>query len=224
MKDKVWWNEEFYSLPFFVDTRVLTPRNETEILVDQALFFLKNHPIDVYIDVGTGSGCIPMSVMRNTKISIWSVFAVDISLDALEVAKKNISFHALKADIQLLHSNLLDIFLQKNDIFLGKNLLLTANLPYIKNNDFEHMDQEVLENDPHISLFWWEMTGFELYEVLIDQIFSLKELYHLDKIIAFFEIWFDQYEYSKNYLEKKWLKFEYFKDYSNIYRVIQVEW
>ena len=72
------------------------------------------------------------------------------------------------------------------------------------------MDQEVLDNEPHIALFWWEKTGFEMYEKLIWEIYELKKIYHFDSIQVFIEIGFDQYEYSHKYLSQKWLKWYFY--------------
>ena len=217
-------NEEFYSLPFYVDHRVLIPRNDTEILVEKVLKHLKNEPKSetILIDVGTGSSAIMTAVVKNSPISFVQVLWLDISTDALEVAKVNVEKNNIQNQITLFHSDLLGAILSRN-IFLqpAKNIIITANLPYIKNGDFENMDKEVLENEPHIALFGWENTGFEMYEKLISQTRELEKLYSVNTTL-FIEIWFDQYEYSKEYLSSQWLKFEYFKDLNNIYRVIKI--
>lgn len=217
-------NEEFYSLPFYVDHRVLVPRNDTEILVEKVLKHLKNEPKSetILIDVGTGSSAIMTAVVKNSPISFVQVLWLDISTDALEVAKVNVEKNNIQNQITLFHSDLLGAILSRN-IFLqpAKNIIITANLPYIKNGDFENMDKEVLENEPHIALFGWENTGFEMYEKLISQTRELEKLYSVNTTL-FIEIWFDQYEYSKEYLSSQWLKFEYFKDLNNIYRVIKI--
>lgn len=217
-------NEEFYSLPFYVDHRVLVPRNDTEILVEKVLKHLKNEPKSetILIDVGTGSSAIMTAVVKNSPISFVQVLWLDISTDALEVAKVNVEKNNIQNQITLFHSDLLGAILSRN-IFLqpAKNIIITANLPYIKNGDFENMDKEVLENEPHIALFGWENTGFEMYEKLISQTRELENLYSVNTTL-FIEIWFDQYEYSKEYLSSQWLKFEYFKDLNNIYRVIKI--
>jgi methylase of polypeptide subunit release factors len=140
----------------------------------------------------------------------------------LEVAKINIEKHWLQNKVKLLKSDLLEIFLNKNFILDTKKIVITANLPYIKNWDFLNVDKEVLQNEPHIALFGWEKTWFELYEKFISQIFKLKEIYK-NEIISFIEIWFDQYGYSKNYLNNLWLKFEYYKDLNWIYRCIKIK-
>lgn len=219
-------NEEFFSLPFYVDKRVLIPRNDTEVLVEQVIKTLKwaqNQDISL-IDIGTWSSAIVTAITKNTPILFKQIFALDISLDALEVAKINIEKNNIQDKVSLYNSDLLQIFVSWNKKIEAKNLIITANLPYIKNGDIENMDKEVLENEPHIALFWWEKTGFEMYEKLIWEIYELKKIYHFESIQAFIEIWFDQYEYSRGYLSKQWLKFEYFKDLNTIYRVIKITW
>lgn len=185
----------------------------------------------VLIDVWTWSSCIPITILKNIKNLPQKTFALDISKDALEVAKINIEKHNLENKVVLLKSDLLEVFLNKNYILGKKRVIITANLPYIKNWGFENMDKEVLENEPHIALFGWEKTGFELYEKLISQIFKLKKIISpIDKgeinrgldIILFIEIWFDQYEYSKDYLTNLWLDFEYFKDLGWIWRCVRI--
>lgn len=214
------FNEEFYSIPFYVDSRVLVPRHDTEILVDQVLKYIKWIWDITLIDVWTWSSCIPLSISKNSNIS--NIYALDISIDALEVAKINLEKHSLDKKIHLIKSDLLQALFSWEIKINTKNLIITANLPYIKNWDFDNMDKEVLENEPHLALFWWEKTWFEMYERLIDEIFLLRQINTLN-IVLFIEIGFDQYDYSKSYLKSKWLKFEYFKDYNNIYRVIKIE-
>lgn len=213
-------NEEFFSLPFYVDTRVLIPRNDTETMIYQVL---KEEINDFsIIDVWTWSACIPISILKNIKSLPKEAFALDISEEALEVAKINIEKHNLEDKLNISKSDLLEIFLNKSQQIFTKNLIITANLPYIKNGDFENMDKEVLENDPHIALFWWEKTGFELYEKLILEIFEFKKMYNLEKIILFIEIWFDQRDYSEEYLTSLNLEFEYFKDLNKIDRIVKI--
>lgn len=213
-------NEEFFSLWLYVDKRVLIPRNDTEILVEKAIKEIKNSEYTL-IDVGTGSCAILIAMMKNLSFEIIWSYALDISKDALEVAKINVQKHNLENKVILSESDLLEIFLNKTFILDTKNVIITANLPYIKDWDIENMDKEVLENEPHIALFGWEKTGFEMYERLIDQIYELKKMSNLD-IILFIEIWFDQYDYSKNYLNNLWLDFEYFKDLGWIWRCVKI--
>jgi len=213
-------NAEFYWLNFYVDNRVLIPRNDTEVMVKNILKTI-NHNINyTLIDVWTWTSCIPISVLKNSN-NFTNWYVLDLSSEALEVSKINLKNNNLEDKIKQFKSDLLNQLFVSN-LYLEKNLIISSNLPYIKNNDFENMDEEVILYEPKIALYWWEKTWFELYEKLLDQIFEFKKQFKLEKIFVFFEIWFDQYEYSKKYLEQKWLKFEYFKDMNNIYRVIKI--
>jgi methylase of polypeptide subunit release factors len=146
-----------------------------------------------------------------------------MSKGALEVAKINIENHWFQNIIQLKYSNLLEHFLINKKPFLNESLIITANLPYIKNWDFENMDKETIEFEPDSALYWWEKTGFELYEKLLAQCSQLKKLYNIKEITLFIEIGFDQYEISKNYLKKiKW-EHTYFRDNWWIHRCIKIE-
>lgn len=222
----------FFSLEFFVDKRVLIPRNETEMLIKKVTE-IKNLETYTLIDVWTWSSAIAVSIIKNTKI--WFANAIDISKDALEVAKINIAKYNLEDKIHILQSDLLSEVLQKNSLEkyfydsksssewqIEKNIIITANLPYIKNSDFENMSPETLKFEPHLALFWWKDTGFELYEKLIWQIFELQKKYNIKTIILFIEIGFDQKEIAKNFLHNVWLRFEIYTDNSQIDRCIKI--
>src|SRR4051794_24331057 len=92
---------EFYKLKFKVNPDVLIPRPETELLVDEVL---KINPSTLF-DVGTGSGCIAISVAKNLKEI--HVVAIDVSSDALEIAKQNATFHHVDRKVFFLESDLL---------------------------------------------------------------------------------------------------------------------
>lgn len=231
-KIQSWVNEEyelekanFYGRDFFVDDRVLIPRNDTEVLVKKALeeIHLDTRVRNtVYIDIWTGSACIPISIVKEMHpLKFDEVFALDISPKALEVAKKNIETHNLES-IRIRESDLF-AWIFHEDILQEKNLFITANLPYIKNGDHNNMDKNVVTQEPDLALYWWEYTGFELYEKLIKQCFQLKQVHKIKNIELFIEIGFDQYEVSKKFLESLGLSFEYFQDNANIQRVIHIE-
>lgn len=223
-QEYVLWVANFYGRDFFVDSRVLIPRNDTEILVWAAVKYVFLHPelsTWVFVDVGTGSGCIALSVLQEIFPLKFSLsYAFDLSLDALEVCKKNAK-NFPDIELQFLQSNLLEALSHSPEI-QKKPLFMCANLPYIKDNDTLHMDASVVKHEPHSALFWGKNTGFELYEKLIKQCFQLKHIFALPEIHIFVEIGFDQYEYSKKYLEDFWLWFEYFRDSASIYRVIHI--
>lgn len=212
---------DFFSLEFFVDNRVLIPRNETEIIVEKVLELKENKNYNL-IDIWTWSSAILLSLAKNWDFK--NMFWIDISKKALEVAKINVEKYKLSNKIQLQQNNLLDFFLEKdNSSILEKNdLIITANLPYIKNSDFENMSEETIKFEPNLALFWWEKTGFELYEKLIFQIIKLQEKIKRKNIILFIEIGFDQKNIAENFLKKENLKFEIFKDNYWIYRTIKI--
>ena len=218
---------EFYWFDFYVDFRVLIPRNDTEIMVDQVL----RVPVpNMYIDIWTWSWAILISILNKLKekgVPVPLSYAIDISKKALEVSKINIKKHNLEDKIIQINWNLLDnIFplLQREGV---RGWVITANLPYIKNWDFENMDKETIEYEPDLALYWWEKTGFELYEKLIFQVLELKKsLLQRENlevgIILFIEIGFDQKELAIKFLKKQNLKFEIFKDNWGVDRCIKI--
>jgi len=114
---------EFYGLDFTLSPAVLIPRPETEMLVEHALHWLVEHPARRSIlDVGTGSGCIAVSLALNCPDA--RILASDISLEALQVARQNVLRHAVSDRVQLLQCDLLPPTSLPFD-------LLCANLPYI---------------------------------------------------------------------------------------------
>lgn len=225
----------FYSLDFFVDKRVLIPRNDTEIIVKKVLKESKNFDEIVLIDVWTGSSNIAISCLVNSP-NFKNCFVIDKSKKALKVSKINIEKYGLQDKIIQLKWSLLKPFLWllikkiSTNQTIG-NWFITANLPYIKNKDYKNMSPETLKYEPKTALFWWKKTGFELYEKLIKQILQFNSSF-INKdnrfgirntaITIFLEIGFDQYEYSKKYLENLWLKYEYFKDNSWFYRCVKM--
>lgn len=210
---------DFYDIEFYVDNRVLIPRNDTEIMVKTAIKQINTLNDTLLIDVWTWSSCIPISIKKNCK-NIKESFAIDISKEALEVSKINIKNHNLEWKIIQINSNLLNSIIENK--FSHKNLIITANLPYIKNDDFDNMSKETILYEPNIALFWWKNTWFELYEKLIWQILKIKNNNSFENIILFIEIWFDQADYSKKFLNNLNLKFEYFKDNNQINRCIKI--
>lgn len=213
----------FYGKDFFVDERVLIPRNDTELLVKIMLKKL-HEDIDIknmtYIDVGTGSWCIPVSVVEEMHpLKFDQAFALEISQDAMDVASENIEKFT-PGKIELRESNLLSWVFHED--FSWKKLCISANLPYIKDWDYENMDSKVVRNEPNRALYGWSHTWFELYKELIKQCFQMKQVHKIEEIHLFIEIWFDQKDVSQDYLQEMWLSFEYFTDNSNIERVIYI--
>jgi len=152
--------KEFYGLDFYVDERVLIPRPETEALVEEALNFLDGGSGKV-LDVGTGSGCMAVSIAKGCDAV--DVLALDLSEEALEVARLNVDQHGVEDRVQLAVSDLLDV-LDENEQFD----VIVANLPYIGEVRNRVVDDSTLKYEPKMALFGGE-GGLELYERMFEE-------------------------------------------------------
>jgi release factor glutamine methyltransferase len=135
----------FYGHDFYVDRRVLIPRPETELLVDQAIECARYCPGDhiAIADIGTGSGAIAISLAH--ALSRAQVYATDISRDALAVAELNVSCHGMAQRILLLQGNLAEPLPQPVDI-------LVANLPYVCSAELPTLAPEIAHFEPRLAL------------------------------------------------------------------------
>jgi len=123
---------EFFGLDFIISQDVLIPRPETELMVERAIHWMKVHPnYHLAADVGTGSGCIAISIAKY--IHDLNIIASDISFSALRVAHKNIKHHNMKSRISLLCANTLQPLNSK----FG---LICANLPYIPSENLKSLE------------------------------------------------------------------------------------
>ena len=150
---------EFCGHIFAIDQRALVPRPETEQLVELLVSELREQTSEIRIlDVGTGSGVIALCLA--TKFPKAEVFAVDISEDALSLAKENAARLGLGSRIRFQKGDLLENLTERFDV-------IVANLPYISMNDRRLLAREVL-HDPPVALFAGP-AGDELVRRLIDQ-------------------------------------------------------
>ena len=129
-------HRQFFGLDFIVDKRVLIPRPETELLVEQAIKHAKNYQNPVIIDVGTGSGAIAVSLAVNLPRA--EIYAVDVSKAALKVAGRNCLKHQVGDRVNLLRGDLLTPAPPLADIIVA-NLpyVLTAEVPEVNTSGFE---------------------------------------------------------------------------------------
>ena len=148
---------EFCGYTFLCDKRALVPRPETEQLVELIESNIQNRKSRI-VDVGTGSGVIALSLAK--KFPEAQIFAVDVSEDALGLARENAIRLGVSGRVQLRKSNLLENLDERFD-------LIVANLPYIAAQDQRGLSREVLR-DPDIALFGGEQ-GDELLRELIEQ-------------------------------------------------------
>jgi len=140
--------KEFYGLEFLVDSRVLVPRPETELLVEEALAFaqhLQNHRRSrIYIaDVGTGSGILGVTLAHHLKNA--DIWCMDISPKALDVAAMNARRHEVIERVHLIRGDLLGPIGHPAD-------LIVANLPYITDDDFHSLQPEISLFEPPLAL------------------------------------------------------------------------
>ena len=136
----------FYNLSFTVNKSVLIPRPETEELVLEAINFLKLHKSKNVVDIGTGSGCIPISIKKNVTDAI--VTSLDVSHGALELATQNALDN--NVDIHFLNFDFLE---EKNYDLLPKFDVIISNPPYIPENEKHILDKNVTMYEPHLALF-----------------------------------------------------------------------
>lgn len=138
--------QEFYGLDFEVSPAVLIPRPETELLVETALELLRETSAPLLCDVGTGSGCIPVTLLHERKEA--RAFGLDISADALAVAASNAARHAVGERLTLRLSDCFDALAPHAAPFT----LITSNPPYIPARELPQLQREVREHEPRIAL------------------------------------------------------------------------
>ena len=162
-------NTRFFSLNFLVNKHVLIPRPETEELVQEVLVYLKDIENKKIIDIGTGSGCIAVSIKKNAPAS--EVMAVDISEPALETALAN----ALANQVEVEFRNI-DFLEEKNYDPLPVFDVIISNPPYIRENEKEILDRNVVQHEPHLALFVPQNDPLIFYKKI--KVFAEK---HLEK-------------------------------------------
>jgi release factor glutamine methyltransferase len=146
---------EFYGLKFTVNKNVLIPRPETEELVDWIIASTPPNDQIKILDIGTGSGCIAISLAKNLPNS--TVYALDISAEALKIAeqsakKNNVFIHFFEADI-----------LNLNELQQSFNIIV-SNPPYVRASEKLQMQQNVLANEPHLALFVEDNNALLYYD------------------------------------------------------------
>ncbi len=212
--------KEFYGREFIVNSNVLIPRPETEMLVDIVLEYVSSYTARMQIndhstlnvlDIGVGSGNISCSLlleMQNLKVT-----AVDISQKAIEVASQNADKFELNDRIEFIHSDLFsNLDKKKKDCFD----IIVSNPPYIDIRHKDSMAPETLLFEPHEALYAKE-NGLKIY----DDIFKEIPIYLKLGGIALFEIGIGQLDYLKNIAKTHAIHIErVYKDLSGIERII----
>ena len=167
---------EFYGLPFNVNNNVLIPRPETEELVRWII--LENRgKVDTILDIGTGSGCIAISLKKN--MSETEIFALDNSVKAIETARENASLNMTSINFILA-----DILGNTESLILPNFDIIVSNPPYVRKSEKLLMKSNVLNYEPHEALFVSNDDALLFYKAITD--FALKKLNPSGKL--YFEI------------------------------------
>lgn len=170
--------KEFMKLNFFVDKNVLIPRQDTEILVEEVIKIAQKTNAKKILDLCTGSGAIAISLAKYLPQS--EITAIDISNDALKIAKKNAVSNNVENQITFISS---DMFTNLNE---EKFDIIVSNPPYIKTNVIDNLDIQV-KNEPHIALDGGK-DGLYFYKKIINESYQYLKY----KGFLCLEIGFDQ--------------------------------
>ena len=183
---------EFYGLNFEVNNSVLIPRPETEELVDWIIKENKAKNEINILDIGTGSGCIAIALAKN--LNNTKVFALDVSSEALNIAKKNAANN--EVSIQFIEHDILNLGLEIKDL---KFDIIVSNPPYVRKLEKDLMQDNVLKHEPHLALFVDDDNALLFYKAITK--FSKKHLSQNGQL--YFEINENLGESTKDLLENK---------------------
>ena len=198
--------KEFWSSTFYVNNNTLIPRPETELLVDKLLEFYRNKNISI-LDIGTGSGCIIVSLLINLKKSIG--FGVDISKDAISIATKNSIKHKLANRIKFSTQTFEKIFNKKFD-------LIVSNPPYIERKDIKNLIDDIKKYEPRMALD----GGNDGLDLIRKVIYKSKDILKIKGMLAL-EIGNEQIKkVSKILVDNNFRIKHVIKDYKNNVRCV----
>ncbi|WP_341876351.1 peptide chain release factor N(5)-glutamine methyltransferase [Defluviitalea saccharophila] len=153
--------QEFMSLPFYVDSSVLIPRQDTEVLVETALDFINKEKEFQVLDLCTGSGCIGISIAYYAPLC--RVIGIDISEDALKVAEHNAKLNKVNDRVHFIKSNL---FEEVPTNLKGTIDMIVSNPPYIPTEEIKELMKEVSAYEPSIALDGGK-DGLDFYRLIV---------------------------------------------------------
>jgi len=198
--------KEFWSKKFLVNKNTLIPRPETELMVEKLVEINKDKSISI-LDIGTGSGCIIISLLSELKNA--SGIGIDICRKAVLVAKKNAKFHSLTSNLKFYCKPVQKIFNKKFD-------LVVSNPPYIQSRDIRDLDEDVKNYEPLVALD----GGNDGLDVIKKVIYKAKEILKINGMLAI-EIGKGQSKKVSKILNKNKFTIVYrIKDFKNNIRCI----
>ncbi len=203
---------EFYGMQFKVTRDVLIPRSETEILVEEVINFAKDKSGLRILDIGTGSGNIPIALAKN--LTNAEITSVDVSANAIEVAKENALLNNVESKVEFILSDIYHLKIE-TDLFD----IVVSNPPYISAEEYPTLQKEIVDYEPSIALTD-SNDGLNFYRTITEK--SKSFLKKEGKI--FFEIGKEQFDdVEKILLKNNFLNIKITKDYQQIERVISGE-
>jgi release factor glutamine methyltransferase len=198
--------KEFWSKIFLVNKNVLIPRPETELMVEKIVKIFNSKNIFI-LDIGTGTGCIILSLLSELKNS--TGIGIDISKKAIEVAKINQKKHNLIKQVKFFQKSLDEINIKKFD-------LIVSNPPYIRRKDLKNLDEDIKKFEPKLALD----GGNDGLDVIKKVIYKSKSILKINGMLAL-EIGNEQYTKVSKILSKNKFKTKYLvKDYRENIRCI----
>ncbi len=198
--------KEFWSKKFEVNESTLVPRPETELMLEKLIKIYKDKKINI-LDIGTGSGCILISLLSELKNSIG--VGIDISTEALKIAKKNAKKHKINNKIFFYNKSFTEIYDRKFD-------LIVSNPPYLLTKDIRNLQEDIKRFEPLIALD----GGNDGLDVIKKVIYKAKNILKFDGMLAI-EIGNGQFRKVSNILFKNNFRIKYkLKDYKDNTRII----
>lgn len=207
---KILNRREFWTSEFFVNENVLDPRPETEIIIERSLSLFDKDQKFNFLDLGTGSGCILLSIAKEFSNSFG--IGIDISEEAVTVAKIN------RKKLQLKNVEIKNINWNEFSSEIKFDLIV-SNPPYIRSEDIKNLDENVKNFDPILALDGGA-SGLDSYKQISDFVGNLLN----PNGILLLEIGINQFDHVKNIFEKKdfCLKKTHF-DFQKIPRILEFE-
>ena len=197
---------EFWSKKFYVNKSTLIPRPETELLVDKLIKLFKEKKISI-LDIGTGSGCIILSLLSTLDKSFG--VGVDISKNALNVAKKNARKHGLYNRVKFFNKSFEDVYNKKFD-------LIVSNPPYIERKELKNLSEDIKRYEPRMALD----GGNDGLDLIKKVIYKSKNILKIKGMLAL-EIGNEQVKkVSKILIDNNFRIKNVIKDYKNNIRCI----
>ena len=135
--------KSFWKYDFIINEKVLIPRPDSELIIEQVLKIYKNKECINFLEIGVGSGCLILSILKEKRSFLGK--GIDLSKDSLKICKVNADMLRLSERLKLFKSDI-------DNFSLGKYDLIISNPPYVRNLDFKYLDEEIVRFEPKIAL------------------------------------------------------------------------